>query len=321
MLFNVRRERGWRVAGAGVILGGLLALPVRAARPADQQEAPVWTPNKPGAVSKTPITPVTGGSTLHRLGREIEGSTMGWAGQWSQPPTSLPSWADGHLRSEPAGGPFVLTGADLYRISCRACHKADGSGAPPEINSVTGPVHAASFEWMTEDMKARGRNLGAAFIRELTTATEVDLRTRLRQGGHDMPAFGQISDQEYAILRPYLDAMAGVQSTRPGQGTRTITEPADRVGELLVKGTCHVCHDATQSNQRPTTVLSGVIPSLASFPRDKRFADFVYKVRAGAPVLLSEGGVMSRGRMPVFDYLTDAEVASAYSYLMTYPPR
>jgi mono/diheme cytochrome c family protein len=93
------------------------------------------------------------------------------------------------------------------------------------------------------------------------------------------------------------------------------------VGELLVKGTCHVCHDATQSNQRPTTVLNGVIPSLASLPRDKTFADFVHKVRAGAPVLLSEGGVMSRGRMPVFDYLTDAEVASAYSYLMTYPPR
>jgi mono/diheme cytochrome c family protein len=318
---SIKVRRGWRFAGVGLILAGLLVSPLRAARSTAQEERQVLTPNKSVAVSKTAITPVAGASTLHHLGRDIEGSTMGWAGQWSQPPAALPSWADGHLRSEPPGGPFVLTGADLYRISCRACHKPDGSGAPPEINSVTGPVHAASFEWMTDDMKARGRNLGAAFVRQLTTATEADLRTRLRQGGHDMPAFGQISDQEYAVLRPYLDAMAGVQSTRPGQGPRTITEPADRVGELLVKGTCHVCHDATQSNQRPTTVLNGVIPSLASLPRDKTFADFVHKVRAGAPVLLSEGGVMSRGRMPVFDYLTDAEVASAYSYLMTYPPR
>ena len=168
-------------------------------------------------------------------------------------------------------------------------------------------------------MRARGRKLDAAFIRQLTTANESDLRTRLRQGGHNMPAFGQISDQEYGILRPYLDELAALQTVKPEP--RTIAEPADRVGELVVKGTCHICHDATQFNQRPTTVLSGVIPSLASLPHEKPFADFVHKVREGAPVPLSAGGVPSRGRMPKFDYLTEPEVASAYSYLTRYPPR
>ena len=244
---------------------------------------------------------------------------MGWAGQWSATIETPQSAAEASMRSEPTGGPFVLTGADLYRISCRACHKPDGTGAPPEIHSLIGPVRSASVQWMTADMKARGRDLGAPFIRQLTTATEADLRTRLRQGGHNMPSFGQISEQEYAVLRPYLDQLAGLPYAKPAR--RSITEPADRVGELVVKGTCHICHDATQVTQRPTTVLSGEIPSLASFPSGKTGGDFVHKAKIGAAVPLSVGGVMSRGRMPVFGYLTEPEVMSAYSYLMTYRPR
>ena len=120
-------------------------------------------------------------------------------------------------------------------------------------------------------------------------------------------------------MRPYLDRLAGVPSAKPGP--RSITESADRVGELVVKGTCHICHDATQTTERPTTVLSGAIPSLASFPRQKSAGDFIHKVNAGAQLPLDSGGVMSRGRMPVFDYLTAQEVASAYSYLATYRPR
>jgi mono/diheme cytochrome c family protein len=269
-------------------------------------------------VATTPITPVEGPSTLHHLGLTIEQSSMGWAGQWSASPAMRADVVPPPA-SEPPGGPFVLSGADLYRISCRACHKPDGTGAPPEINSLLGPVRATSVLVMSEGMKARGRPVDAAMIRQLTTANEADLRTRLRQGGHNMPAFGQISDQEYAVLRPYLDDLAGVKPRKAGQ--KTIAEPADRVGELIVKGTCHICHDATTVAQRPTTVLSGVIPALATLPHDKPFVDFVKKVREGAPVPLSAGGVSSRGRMPVFAYLTEREVASAYSYLSTYPPR
>ena len=224
------------------------------------------------AVATTPITPVEGPSTLHHLGLTIEQSSMGWAGQWSASP-SLSDEAAPSPGSEPAGGPFVLRGADLYRISCRSCHKPDGTGAPPEINSLRSPVRGASFQLMSDEMKARGRPLDAVMLRQLTAANEVDLRTRLRQGGHNMPAFGQISDHEYAVLRPYLDDLAGVNPRKTGP--RTIAEPADRVGELIVKGTCHICHDATHFDQRPTTVLSGAIPSLASLPHDKTFGEFV----------------------------------------------
>jgi hypothetical protein len=71
----------------------------------------------------------------------------------------------------------------------------------------------------------------------------------------------------------------------------------------------------------PTSVLNDVIPSHASFPRQKTLGQFEEKVLKGAPIAMSPPGVISRGRMPVFAYLTESEVASAYSYLITYPPR
>jgi len=316
MSFHHAGTFGWRIASV-FLAAGALAAPIRATQDVGADRKPGT--RRSAVASTVPITPVEGPSTLHHLGLTIEQSSMGWAGQWSAPFSAQQSAEEDRVRSEPAGGPFVVTGADLYRISCRACHKAAGTGAPPEIHSLVGPVQSASFEWMTADMKARGRDLGAAFVRQLTTATEADLRTRLRQGGHNMPSSGQISDQEYAILRPYLNQLAGVANANTDR--RSIAEPSERVGELLIKGTCHICHDATEVAERPTTVLSGVIPALASFPARKTAGDFVHKVKVGAPVPLSAGGVMSRGRMPVFDYLTEAEVAAAYSYLMKYPPR
>ncbi|MGE5246683.1 MAG: c-type cytochrome [Betaproteobacteria bacterium] len=291
--------RGVRTAGIALILAGALGVRMRAAQAGEP-------------------TPVQGPSTLHHLRLTIEKSSMGWNGQWSPPPTTVPPGFDGSLRSEPTGGPFVLSGADIYRISCRACHKADGTGAPPEINSIIGPVQAASVQWMTARMKQLGRPVDAAFIRQLTAGTEADLHKRFEAGGHNMPAFGYLSDAEIRVLRVYLDQLAGLSV--PAR-VPTITEPSMRVGELLVKGTCHICHDATRADQPPTEVLTNVIPSLQSMTRQKTFDAFVHKVREGAPVPLGSGDVMSRGRMPVFNYLTEQEVAAAYAYLMAYPPR
>ena len=265
------------------------------------------------------VTPVEGPSVLRHLGLTIEHTSMGWSGQWGGAPSNVPPSPvrPGHAGDLITG--FVLTGADLYRVSCRACHKAGGSGGPPEINSIIGPVQSASAQWMTQRMKASGRPVDAIFIRELTSGTEADLRKRLKVGGHTMPSFAHLSDQEIQVLRPYLDTLAAVPEAE--RRARTIMEPSARVGELIVKGTCHICHDATGPDNKPTTVLGDVIPPLASIPHQKTQGQFVQKVRVGSPIPLSAGGVMSRGRMPVFNYLTEAEAASAYSYLIMYPPR
>lgn len=264
------------------------------------------------------VTPVEGPSTLRHLKLTIEHSSMGWGGQWSPPPSLVPS--PQRRTDSPDRRVFELSGFDLYRISCRACHRPDGLGSPPEVNSLIGPVQAASFQWMMQRMKAQGRPADPAFIRQLTSGTEADLQKRLKVGGHNMPSFDHLSGEEIDVLRPYLDQMAGV----PGAERRqpVITEPGARVGELIIKGTCHICHDATgPSNTPPTTVLNDVIPALASMPHQKTFYQFVQKVQKGALIPLSAGGVLSRGRMPVFNYLSEAEIASAYSYLTTYPPK
>ncbi len=297
---------------AGVLVGtmqgaGQTPAPATAARARRTAAAPVV------------VTPVTGPSTLHQLGLSIDRSSMGWDGQLGALPVHVPSQPPPLARAENPAGNFVLSSADLYRVSCRACHKPDGSGVPPQINSIIGPVQSASVEWTTAQMKEKGRPVDPKFIRQLTSLTEADLRKRLKVGGHDMPSFAHLSDEEIGVLRPYLDALARVPGAEHQQ--RQITEPAVRVGELIVKGTCHICHDATGPDNRPTTVVSDVIPSLATFPRQRTLAQFAQKVREGAPVPLSAGGVSSTRRMPVFNYLSDAEAAAVYSYLNAYPPK
>jgi mono/diheme cytochrome c family protein len=265
------------------------------------------------------VAPVTGPSTLHHLGLSIDRSSMGWDGQMGAPPAHVPAQAPPPARAENPAGDFVLSSADVYRVSCRACHKPDGSGVPPQINSIIGPVQSASMEWTTARMRERGRPVDPKFIRQLTSLTEADLQKRLKVGGHNMPSFAHLSDEEIRVLRPYLDELASVPGAERQQ--RQITEPAVRVGELIVKGTCHICHDATGPDSRPTTGTGGVIGSLAAIRHEKTLAQFVQNVRAGAPPPVTTGSASSRARMPVFSYLSEAEAAAAFSYLTAYPPK
>jgi hypothetical protein len=68
-------------------------------------------------------------------------------------------------------------------------------------------------------------------------------------------------------------------------------------------------------------LLRNVLPSLASFPREKTIFQVLKKVRVGAPIEMGPLRQPSGGRMPVFSYLTDEEVAAAYLCLIIYPPR
>ena len=94
------------------------------------------------------------------------------------------------------------------------------------------------------------------------------------------------------------------------------------MGEHVVKGTCHICHDAT--GPRPThdaMLLQGVIPSLTVLIADNPQVEFIRKARSGAPVFAGRPLFHYRGRMPVFHYLHDEELAAAYDYLVAYPPQ
>jgi mono/diheme cytochrome c family protein len=140
---------------------------------------------------------------------------------------------------------------------------------------------------------------------------------RLHKGGTRMPPRDYLTPEDVQMLFGYLKTLAQTPDA-PRATTRTVTWA--RVGELTVKGTCHICHDATGAHPTDAALLRGAIPSLQSILTTKSVADFVHKARAGEAVNVGAAGY-HRGRMPVFYYLKDEEIASAYVYLATYPPQ
>lgn len=264
------------------------------------------------------VTPVTGPSNFHRRGIPFDSSAMGRTGVWGPPPEAYTPPPTVFMYNAASPRTTVLTGADIYRLSCQGCHRAHGEGTPPEIPTVVGPVQSSNATFMENLMKERGRPVPPSFARELAAGSKTDLLTRLKNGGQKMPPFGYLSDAEVGALLSYLDVVAAV----PGSGkVASVTEPPGRAGELLVKGTCHICHDATGSWPAPQEMMDGAIPPIEGFTSQKTLPDFIWKVRRGAPVVMGSLRLSWRGRMPVFNYLSDDEVTSAYLYLIHTPPR
>lgn len=264
------------------------------------------------------VTPVQGPSWLHHLGLSLDETCMGHAGAWVASPVAhqTPEWdapADGQVPRDSV----VISGADLYRYSCQPCHKADGAGLPPKIHSVIGPVRAMSPAAVRAQMKERGYAMDDATIRDLTSQSEAALRARLRNGGDKMPSFPHLQDVEQDALIGYLKQLAGVEGAEAR--TLRIGVPQLRVGELIVKGTCHICHDAAGPGRVDVVEVSmmrGVIPALASLPLQRTKDELIRKVRVG---LSQPSPHMVHGRMPVFEYFTAEEIAAVYDYLRAYP--
>jgi mono/diheme cytochrome c family protein len=258
------------------------------------------------------ITPASGRSWLHHLGLSLEETRMGQAGGGGAPPD--------RARNEPSPDsrqPFAVSGEDLYRLDCRACHGPDGTGAPPEVNSLIQPVEGTSPTLLEQRMKQRGRTLPPAFIATLTAQAEQTIGDRLQHGGQKMPAFSYLKGNEVNVLLGYLKTLAKVPDAPVAASE--LREPAALVGEHLVKGTCHICHDATGPGM--AMMMSRNIPSLASLPEQWTLAAVEGKVIYGRSPMGGMMGMMTRARMPVFSYLTGQEVGAAYLYLRLYAPR
>jgi mono/diheme cytochrome c family protein len=298
--------KGRRRTGLGLGLG-FLAFPLllRAA------------PEPPPANPTYLVTPVEGRGWLKRLSLTRELSAMGQMGSTRVHPTSAVSapWGKSSFPQE-LDQPFTLTGADLYRIDCQACHNVEGIGTPPEIRSLIDAVRATSPDFIRAQMAKRGMNLAEPAILEMTSQANAALRERLQKGGDKMPPFAHLQGAEIDALFDYLARLAGLPALHP-QPVH-VTERAARVGEHLVKGTCLICHDATGPGRDAMATSTGLVPSLASFPEQNSVLSVVRKVRQGAP---APGAMGLRGEMPVLSYLTAEEIKAAYLYLTLYPPR
>ena len=151
-----------------------------------------------------------------------------------------------------------------------------------------------------------------------TYVCKAALIDRLHKGGENMPAFSQLNDEEIHLLLAYVKHLAAVPGAADEQSV--IKEPHARVGELIVKSTCHTCHSATGPDPSPQELASGAIPPLSTLAARKDQSEFIRKVTQGAPVLMGTPPTLYRGRMPVFFYLTQEEAADVYLYLTLYPP-
>jgi mono/diheme cytochrome c family protein len=265
------------------------------------------------------VTFVEGPSLITRLRLSRQQSAMGNVAAIGVRPASATSsvWGTSSF-PESLQRPFSLSGADLYRLNCQACHNVEGIGLPPEIRSLIDPVRATSPLVIQEQMAKRGLTLDPATIKLMTSQAEASLRERLQKGGEKMPAFRHLNAAEVEALIAYLQSLAGVPGAKAKQ--RRITESVVRVGEHLVRGTCFICHDAVGPGRDAMLQSPELVPSLASFLDQAPVGVVVHKVLEGAPAPVPSM-LGKRGDMPVFSYLTREEVTAAYIYLTVYPPR
>jgi mono/diheme cytochrome c family protein len=216
------------------------------------------------------------------------------------------------------GRPVELSGADLYRLNCQSCHRAEGTGSPPEIKSVLGLVQGSSLELVRQHLEKEGKASAASAARAQATRARADLYQRIQKGGQRMPAFAHLQEADINAIYAYLTRLAGAPDAPP-QSRQTTSW--DRLGEHVVKGTCHICHDAVGPRPSREALMQGTIPAFTTLLADKPVVDFVTKVRSGAAVMVGDPAFHYRGRMPVFPFLQDVEVAAAYMFLVDYPPQ
>lgn len=274
-----------------------------------------------GAPPGVSVTPVEGPSWLKHLDLPLDETSLGRVGEWGPPAASSGKEGTPWGRStlpEQANRPFALNGADLYRLMCQSCHRPNGTGVPPEIRSLLGPVQATAEGFLRKQMADRGLPVDGGMLRQLSQQARSSLHTRLQQGGEKMPPFGYLDPQEEDVVVAYLRDLAGVGTV--SSTPRMILEPPARCGELLVKGTCHTCHDASpgETGGLLITEEDRAIPPLATVAAQRTADQVIRKVREGA---VDTGPQAHRGRMPLFTYLTPEEIAAAYHYLLEYPPR
>jgi mono/diheme cytochrome c family protein len=263
-------------------------------------ESPSWLKNKGLTVAKT---------HMGQMGGSAFSPTDAEAGKLK---TIMQKFL-GTLRSDPQQASAILnqqfsvTGAVLYRWNCQGCHGPEGKGFDPEINSIIGPVQGTSEALTKARMAARGVEADDEMVQQVTELAQQALHDRLQHGGTNMPAFSYLRPDEVEALTGYLEKLASVPPTK--RDGLVVSESAARTGELILRGTCHICHDGVGPGTGQAALIEGKLPSLASMPRDLSLSGVVHQVQYG-----STGSVKITGAdvMPAFPYFTEEEIAAAY---------
>ena len=285
-------RRPWLALIAGLTVGTTLT--IVGGGSSNEQGAPVTKPREPV------VTPVAGPSWLNRLGLTYRESSLGRGAATYGPPPAPPTYGPPSTQRPsplsavlPVGRSVVLSGADLYRLNCQSCHRAEGTGSLPEIKSVLGLVQGSSVELVRQHLQQEGKAAAGSAARAQATRARADLYQRIQKGGQRMPALAHLQEADIDAIYAYLTELAGSPDVSPQLRRKTSWA---RLGEHVVKGTCHICHDAV--GPRPSgeaRLIQGTIPPFTTLLEDKPVVDFMTKVRSGAPVMTGYPAFHYRG--------------------------
>jgi mono/diheme cytochrome c family protein len=278
---------------ASALLG--LALVLALGQYSYGQDVPV-----PRTVEDPSITPVAGPSWLHRRSVPDDRTNLGAATRGPLATDENPIARRRPLAALPG---LAFDSITLYRLNCLACHGERSLGAAQASLSILRAVEGSSLDAIRERLQ-----------KDLTAA---DLERLVLHGSDLMPARDHMKREDLETLSAYL-----TQTAAPAEGGRRARRVNSwaQLGEHVVKGTCHICHDAVGPHPSPANLQPGEIPSLDALLAMKSVSAFIRKVRSGSPVMSGEPGLFHAGRMPTFSYLRDVEIAAAYVYLAKYPP-
>ena len=223
-----------------------------------------------GKTAEAIVTAVAGPSWLNHLNIKYGDTSLGrGAGRYGPAPTEPPATPP-RATSFVSGQPNMMTGGDLYRLNCQACHRAEGTGSPPEIKSLLSLVQGSSFELVRRQLQGDDKGAKAAAIRKQVAQARTELYRRIREGGQRMPPLAHLQEADIDALYAYLTELAQAPDSQR-QAQRTVSWA--RLGEHVVKGTCHICHDAVGSRPDAGGDAAGRDPAILHTCRGQSSGD------------------------------------------------
>lgn len=244
--------------------------------------------------SDTGVSATTGANWLARFGQGTTSGSIGKMGSLGQ----KPGVAD---PVTPQTGNWLtdgvdVSGADLYRYNCRSCHGMGAQGLRNIIPSIVDAVQLTS-----PDRVQQQANVSGAEARQVAQGANLGIRHRLKSGGSIMPPFGHLREDETQALLGYLASVAGIRASEAA--TRPLRQRPERIGEHIVRATCHTCHDAVPGYGKSAQ------PALSAMTTKYSVSEFAATTRG-----------RSGRHGSWFGYLSEGELKAAYVYLMAYPP-
>ena len=178
-----------------------------------------------------------------------------------------------------------MTGADLYRFNCQACHLAQGTGSPPENSSLLGPVQGASLEAVRKRLRDEHQASANKTAGVEAGKARAAIFARIHKGGRMMPPRDYMREEDEQALFAYLTQLA---ATPDAERQSSHVMSWARVGEQVIKGTCHICHDATGPRPTDAEDAARLHPVARVAARDQADPQLQSsgQARSGAPVVM-----------------------------------